>query len=248
MQDEDVVAPLIYSTPDNDALAAVVWLQHWGGSRRLTNALLGKEDGSEVDAEDKALEASVKQFIDAVHRGEWTPSPPQIVFGFVVAFYQLPHSDGFWWTNPLVRVLTTPIEVTEFPLLEYMPKEWKDSMCHNTKVCYDLVSAMTGPSEHDIQLARLLQTTKQKELRPSITRTLGLMTSERPDWLLKAVATKFQAVARNFIEKHTSCFMLLRVLASDQKNIVHFKIKGTTALRKLLSVYCERQVCLRESV
>jgi hypothetical protein len=41
--DEDVVAALIYGIPDYDALAAAVRLQHWGGSRRLTNALLGKE-------------------------------------------------------------------------------------------------------------------------------------------------------------------------------------------------------------
>lgn len=204
--DKDVVAPLIFGIPDYDALAAVVWLQHWGGPRRLTNALLGKEDRSEVDAEDKALEATVKQFIDAVERGEWTPPPAQIVFGFVVAFYQLPHSDGFQWTKALVKVLATPIDVTEFYLFEYMPKEWVDSMCHDQKVCYDLLDSTRLISDHEVELVRFVQFTRQTEACPSITRTLGLLTKERPDWLLKVVADKFRAVATNFIEKSGGFF------------------------------------------
>ena len=209
--EKSIVTRAISRIPDYDALAIVVVLQHWGGSRRLTNALLGKEDKLAIDPMDDEFRKQVEQFIRTVRETKWKPKTVgQIIFGFIVAFYQLPHSDGFRWTEAFWNmILGSPIEMVEagtaetFDEIAHLPQKWKDDMANDEKTFYDKLlqvhDTQEGDEENVSKIQSLLSTIKSKRTKvlSPIERTMAKMTVERPDWLLEAAAAKFKTLMGN---------------------------------------------------
>lgn len=213
------VARAISKIPDYDALAIVAVLQHWGGSRRLTNALLGKDDKLVIDPVDAPFQAKVKQFIETVRETEWKPKTVgQIIFGFIVAFYQLPHSDGFRWTNEFwSMILGSPMIMVDAGTVDtqdevgHLPQEWKDDMAIDEKTFYKKLCQVHDNPLNDeaavakIQSALQAMNSKRTKVISPIECTMAKMTVERPDWLLEAVADKFKTLMVTTLPSATTC-------------------------------------------